>query len=80
MLPKKVKGLLTAGRTVSTGGYGWEHTRVIAPVVQTGEIAGIAAALSAKHKTTPDALDAKLLYAELDRLGHAYKFKPEHKK
>jgi len=80
LLPQKVKGLLTAGRTISAGGWGWEMTRVIAPVVQTGEVAGIAAALSAKHNTTPDALDAKLLYAELDRLGHAYKFRPEHRK
>jgi len=57
LLPRNVRGLLTAGRCTSCAGEAWEVMRVIHAVAHTGEIAGTAAALAAQTGTTPDALE-----------------------
>jgi len=73
-LPKGIKGLLTAGRCMSTAeGGGWSITRIIHTCVHTGELAGVVAAAAVEHKTTPDALALADIHAKLDKLGILYK-------
>jgi len=59
LLPRKVRGLLAAGRCIASEGDAWQVTRVIPPAALTGQVAGLAAALAAKHDTTPDRLDVR---------------------
>lgn len=58
LLPRRVKGLLAAGRCMAAAGDAWQVMRVIPPAALTGQAAGLAAALAAARDTTPDALDA----------------------
>lgn len=58
LVPAKTRGLLTAGRCISSEGDAWEITRVIPAAALTGEVAGVAASLAVQHSTTPDALDS----------------------
>ena len=69
LLPRKVRGLLAAGRCISAAGEAWEVMRVIQAAAHTGEIAGVAAALAVRGDTTPDALDVARLRAELAPRG-----------
>jgi hypothetical protein len=69
LVPQKVKGLLTAGRCISSVGDAWEVTRVIPAAALTGEAAGTAAALSVELGTTPDLLDVKILQETLKGTG-----------
>lgn len=69
LLPRKVTGLLAAGRCISSTGHAWEVTRVIHAAAHTGEIAGVAAALAVQLDTTPDALDVGKLRQELRGKG-----------
>jgi hypothetical protein len=69
LIPQKVKGLLTAGRCISSEGEAWEVMRVIQSAVHTGEIAGIAGALSVKLDTTPDTIDVSDLQTKLKEKG-----------
>jgi hypothetical protein len=64
LLPRAVKGLLTAGRCIGAADQAWEVMRVIQAAAHTGEIAGQAAALAVDEKTTPDRIDV----ADLQRL------------
>lgn len=52
-----MKGLLAAGRCISSEGDAWEVTRVIPAAALTGQAAGAAATLAVEKKTTPDRLD-----------------------
>ena len=56
LLPRGVSGLLVAGRCCSASDYAWHVSRLIPPAVLTGQIAGIAAALSISEKTAPHEL------------------------
>ncbi|MGC9347569.1 MAG: FAD-dependent oxidoreductase [Anaerolineae bacterium] len=56
LVPRGTRGLLAAGRCISSEGDAWEITRVIPPAALTGEVAGIAAALAIDQGKTPDAL------------------------
>jgi hypothetical protein len=56
LLPRKIKGLLAAGRCISAKGQALEVMRVIPAAAMSGEVAGLAAAMSAKNNTTPDRL------------------------
>ncbi|HGE71555.1 TPA: FAD-dependent oxidoreductase, partial [Candidatus Poribacteria bacterium] len=69
LVPQKIKGLMTAGRCISSEGEAWEVMRVIQSAVLTGEIAGIASAMSIKLDTTPDMIDVKDLQAILSEKG-----------
>ncbi len=44
--------ILTAGRSASGRGYGWDLLRVIPPAILTGQAAGTAAALALQEKTS----------------------------
>ncbi len=59
LLPKKVKGLVAAGRCISNERDAWEVMRVIPSAALTGQVAGLSAAIAVKNKTNPDALAVK---------------------
>jgi hypothetical protein len=59
LLPKKVKGLIAAGRCISNECDAWEVMRVIPAAALTGQIAGLSAAIAVKNNTNPDALEVK---------------------
>ena len=65
LLPEKVRGVLAAGRCISTGGDAWEVYRVIPAAVMTGEAAGTAAALAVESKCAPDELDVDQVQSAL---------------
>jgi hypothetical protein len=69
LLPQTVKGLLTAGRCISSIDDAWEVTRVIPAAALTGETAGIAAALAHEQGITPDELNIKTLQEKLKKSG-----------
>ncbi|MDD2708973.1 MAG: FAD-dependent oxidoreductase [Verrucomicrobiae bacterium] len=66
MIPD-VSGLVTAGRCISSVEDAWEVTRVIPAAALTGQVAGIAATLAVRGKTTPDRLDIKDIQNALSR-------------
>ncbi len=65
LVPKNIKGLLSAGRCISADGEAWQATRVIQASALTGEIAGISASIAVKNDTTPDFLDVYLIQSQL---------------
>jgi len=69
LLPKKIKGLLVAGR--ATGGDRIAHaaTRNMACCAVSGQGAGIAAAQAVKSKAELDDVDLVAIHKELDRQG-----------
>ena len=69
LLPRKLKGVLAAGRCTAARGDAWEVTRVIPAAALTGEAAGVAAALAVEEKTTPDAVPMTRLANELHKNG-----------
>jgi hypothetical protein len=69
LLPKKVKGLIAAGRCISNERDAWEVMRVIPAAALTGQIAGLSAAVAVKNKTNPDALAVKDIQDALKSKG-----------
>ena len=65
LLPKRVEGLLMAGRCVSADKVAIGSIRVTAPCMAMGQAAGTAAALAAKSGTAPRALDMSAVRREL---------------
>ena len=65
LLPEKVRGVLAAGRCISTDGDAWEVYRVIPAAVMTGEAAGTAAALAVENQCAPDELDVDQVQSAL---------------
>lgn len=62
---KKIGAFLAAGRCTGAKNDAWEVTRVIPPAAMTGQVAGLAAALSIRSGVEPYELDVKKLQAEL---------------
>lgn len=62
-------GLLAAGRCTGARNDAWEITRVIPSAAMTGQVAGLAAALSLDFGTDPRQLDVSRLQDELVKLG-----------
>lgn len=58
--------VLTAGRSASGEGYGWDLIRVIPPAILTGQAAGLAAAQSVKEKNDVAKIDIKTLQNSLE--------------
>ena len=75
LLPEKLRGILTAGRCISSINDAWEVTRVIPSAALTGEVAGIAAALSLDQNLLPDELPYQSLAEELKKEGFLLSFK-----
>ena len=69
LVPRGVRGLLVAGRCISSGGDAWQVMRVIPPAAHTGQVAGLAAALAAERGVSPGDLDVPAIQRELRRLG-----------
>jgi len=69
LLPQKTKGLLAAGRCISSEGDAWQVTRVVPAAALTGQAAGLAAALAAENDTTPDRLDVRDIQKALKKKG-----------
>ena len=69
LLPVGIHGLLMAGRCISSDGDAWEVTRVIPPAALTGQVCGVAAALSAGSGAPPGQLKAEEIQRALAGKG-----------
>lgn len=69
MYTKKLGGLLAAGRCSAASGDAWEITRVIPSAGMTGQVAGLAAAMSVDQKREIWELDVAELQERLRTLG-----------
>jgi hypothetical protein len=72
LVPENIKGLLAAGRCISSIGDAWEATRVIPAAAVTGQIAGMAAALAVETNSQPESLDVKTLQSRLKAEGFEF--------
>lgn len=59
--------MLTAGRSASGGGYGWDLLRVIPPAILTGQAAGEAACLALRQNCGAAQVDIRTLQGKLER-------------
>jgi hypothetical protein len=69
LLPKKVDGLLVAGRCMSSDQQAYESWRAMAHIMAIGEGAGTAAALAVKYKIQPRQINVKELREQLITQG-----------
>jgi len=69
LLPVGLEGLLVAGRCISSEQQPYESHRAMIPIMAIGQAAGTAAALAARHRVTPRALDVRLLQDTLVSQG-----------
>lgn len=69
LVPKRMDGLLVAGRCLSATHVGFGAVRSQHKVMAAGQAAGIAAALSVKNNVQPRALNVELIQSELKRQG-----------
>jgi hypothetical protein len=69
LLPKRVDGLLVAGRCLSTTREAQESIREMCPCFATGEVAGAAAALAVKHDVEPRKIGVRELQEALVKQG-----------
>ncbi|MBR4082599.1 MAG: FAD-dependent oxidoreductase [Clostridia bacterium] len=69
LLPREVEGLLLSGRNISGTHRAHASYRVMGVALATGQAAGTAAALAAKHGVTPRELDYHLVQAALKDYG-----------
>ncbi|MDY0168941.1 MAG: FAD-dependent oxidoreductase [Thermoguttaceae bacterium] len=68
LIARDADNLLTAGRCISGDHYALGSYRLTGSVAQTGEAAGMAAALAVKENVVPQALDGKSLVEQLDAM------------
>lgn len=59
--------LITAGRSASASGYGWDILRVIPPAIITGQAAGVAASMASSGKTDINSVDIASLQSALSK-------------
>ena len=69
LVPKDVRGLLTAGRCISGDTVALSSFRILATCYSTGEAAGAAAALCAQENISPEDLDVEKLQRSLVSMG-----------
>jgi hypothetical protein len=69
LVPKKIDGLLTAGRSFSSDPYSNNFSNLIPHCIATGQAAGTAAALAVKNKIEPRAVNYKTLQKKLMAQG-----------
>lgn len=70
--------LLTAGRSASGEGYGWDLLRVIPPAILTGQAAGEAAALAIETKSSIPAVSVPTLQKRLESQNVMIHFPDEY--
>jgi hypothetical protein len=69
LIPRKVDGLVVAGRCISSEQQPYESHRAMAPIMAIGQAAGTAAALCCRHNARPRDLDASALQTVLVAQG-----------
>ncbi len=69
LLPKKIDGLLVAGRCISSDQLAYETWRAMAHAMAIGEGAGTAAAMAARHNVQPKQVNVKELQNQLFTQG-----------
>ncbi len=69
LVPKKIKGLLVAGRCISTTHEAMAAIRVMAPCMAMGEAAGRAAKAAVRDEVAVDKVDVRKLQKELVARG-----------
>ena len=69
LLPRGIEGLLVAGRCISTDHVANSTIRRMMTAFETGQVAGIAAALTGREQTTPRALPFEILRAGMQEAG-----------
>jgi len=69
LVPRDLRGLLVAGRCISTDHQALGHIRVIPPMMVTGQAAGTAAFMAVELGQEPAAVDASILRRQLARDG-----------
>ncbi len=72
---KRMGGLLAAGRCTAASGDAWEITRVIPSAAMTGQVAGLAAAMSIDENREVWDLDVPTLQNRLRKLGFKFTFR-----
>ena len=70
--------MLTAGRSASGDGYGWDLLRVIPPAILTGQAAAEAACLAIEEKTAAASVDICKLQSKLERENVMIHFPDEY--
>ncbi|MCQ2386179.1 MAG: FAD-dependent oxidoreductase, partial [Clostridia bacterium] len=75
---KEFPNLLTAGRSASGDGYGWDLLRVIPPAILTGQAAGEAASLALESKTSVSGVSVPLLQKRLEERNVMIHFPDEY--
>ena len=69
LTPESTKGLVAAGRCISSEGDAWHVTRVIPCAALTGQAAGVAAALAVRSGRSPAEVDASEIQERLADKG-----------
>ena len=69
MVPKKIEGLLVAGRCVTSTWEAHMSTRNTVSCMAQGQAAGTAAAISAREKVLPRNVDISVLQDTLRKQG-----------
>ncbi|MBT3272961.1 MAG: FAD-dependent oxidoreductase [Spirochaetales bacterium] len=69
MLPKGIEGLLVAGRCASTTHMGQTAGKSMGNMMDLGQAAGVAAALAARRRITPRALEVSIIQKALVDMG-----------
>lgn len=69
LIPKGVKGLLVAGRCLSADRKGGGSVRIMNTCMNTGEAAGLAAAIAVSNGVSPEKIDGKILRKKLIEKG-----------
>jgi hypothetical protein len=69
VVPKGVRGLLTAGRCIASHGDAWHVTRAIPGCALTGQACGVAAGLAAQESVGPEELDVAAIQDVLRQKG-----------
>ncbi|MBE6593510.1 MAG: FAD-dependent oxidoreductase [Ruminococcaceae bacterium] len=75
---RDVPNILTAGRSASATGYGWDVLRVIPPAILTGQAAGEAASLAIEKKVDVAAVPIRELQSRLESANVMIRFPDEY--
>jgi ribulose 1,5-bisphosphate synthetase/thiazole synthase len=69
LIPKRIKGLFLAGRTLSVDGYVFAAARVMGPLIACAEAIGVAASMAVKNNIEPEDVDVAGLRERLAAHG-----------
>jgi hypothetical protein len=73
LIPRRIKGLFLAGRTLSVDGYVFAAARVMGPLIACAEAIGIAASMAVKNNIEPEDVDVAELRKRLTAHGAVLK-------